>query len=102
MEPTTQPPPADKGKRARLRAVPADDAVVKIDEIKKSIDALEQQYQLAREAAADYKDLIDAVSAKAGVGKKPLRAFVKARVDDKVKEAHAGAEQLSLLFENIG
>jgi hypothetical protein len=75
--------------------------VINVSEIKQSINELLALHARAKDASACYKDAIDAVAAKAGVGKRVLRAYVKARAHDKVKEAHAGAEQLSLLFEEI-
>ena len=89
-------------KRANKEAAgDAERGVVKLSEIKKSVNELVLQYRRKADAAAAYKDSIAAVAQRANVGKKVLGKYIKARADDKVKETHAAAEQLSLLFESI-
>ena len=74
---------------------------IDITAIRERVDELLALHERAQDAAGAFKDAIDAVATKSGVGKKALRAYVKARAADKVKETHAAAEQLSLLFEEL-
>lgn len=89
---------------ARANKAAAGDAareVIEVAVIKERVDELLALFARKKDAAAQYKDAIEAVATKSGVGKKPLNAYIRARAEDKVKETHAGAEQLSLLFEEI-
>lgn len=97
---TTQ---ADRFAAARANKEAVGDAardVIKISEVKKSVNELIVQYRRKQDAAAAYKDSIKAIAQRANVKKKVLAAYIKARADDKARETHASAEQLSLLFES--
>lgn len=75
--------------------------VIRFDEIKPRIGELMTLYEAKQDASGKYKDAAELVARKGGVDPKVLKAYIKACYDDKMSQAHAGAEQLSLLFENI-
>ncbi len=54
------------------------------------------------EAAVIYKEAIDAVSEKFAIPKKPLRAYIKAVMDDKQDEVDLHASILQELIANKG
>lgn len=93
-----------RGDAKRTNKEAAGDAtreVIKLSEIKKSVNELVVLYRRKSDAAAAYKDSIKAIAQKANCKKEVLNNYIKARADDKVKETHAAAEQLSLLFESL-
>ena len=76
--------------------------IVKIPEIRKLLGDLEALCHKAIDANDDFKVGVKLVAKAAGIDPTVLGAYVKARVADKLDAQRAKAEQLSLLFDEIG
>lgn len=99
--PTTDTGPTKgNGKKQKLGAGEGEGAM-RIDVMRPSIPDLVALYHRKKDAATAYKDSVKAVATKGGVSKKALNAWVKAKAENELAEAHARIEQLSLLFEEM-
>jgi hypothetical protein len=76
--------------------------IIKIPQIRKSLDDLEALCHKAIDANDEFRIYVKAVAKAAGIDHTVLGAYVKARVADKLDAQRAKAEQLSLLFDEIG
>jgi phytoene/squalene synthetase len=94
-------PTTARGNGKKTDKATTQDGAINITALRSHVKELETLYTRKQDASDDYKNAIDTVATKCGVGKKPLKAFIAARMKDKVRETHAQAEQLSLLFEDI-
>jgi hypothetical protein len=99
-------PPKGKGKgnvRGRRDKQTKQEAVIKLDALSGAvIGTLVADYRHAHEASETFNDGIKAQAEKAGIQSPVLRAFIIARAGDKFEDRKRDAQQLNLLFENIG
>ena len=84
------------------RADDSTEQIVRLKPVRDKLDHLKELAVAAKEAATDLSEALDAVAAAARVDKTALRAFVSAQVSDKTRERKARAEQLALLFDEVG
>ena len=79
------------------------EVVIKLEPLKKSIDELVRLYTKKTAAAEALSNGVTTVAEKSGLLAAVVRKFVKARADgDNYEEAKRSAEQLSLVFEELG
>ena len=78
------------------------EAVIKMQPIKDIITDLVDLYTKAGKASDTLNDAIKAAAEKAGLQASAVRKFVVARAGEKYEEKKRDAEQLSLLFDEIG
>jgi hypothetical protein len=98
----TPAPAAPKAGRGNGKKKLAEgEGVIRVDLIRPSVAELVALYRRKVDAAAAYKDAIQAIATKAGVNKKALGTYIKAKAEDKLYETHARIKQLELLFEEI-
>jgi len=98
MEAATEP----RTRKARGREDRGQEAVIKLDPIKSQVDELVQLHRKAAEANDQYGEAIKATAEKSGLLASVVRKFVAARAGEKFTEEKKKAEQLSLLFEDVG
>jgi hypothetical protein len=90
------------GKRVRGRKDQGQEAVVKTDVLKDKVADLVHLHNKAAAAAETYGDAIKTTAEKAGLLASVVRKFVAARAGEKFEEEKKKAEQLSLVFDEVG
>lgn len=80
----------------------AADKAVNLNEIERSLEGLEGLYRRKKTAAEDFNEAVKAVAEKANIDKAALTAFVGARVGEKFQDVKKKAEQMDLLFTEVG
>jgi len=74
--------------------------MIHLETVQTRIAELEAAWKKKRDTAESYKLAIDAVAAAAHCEPSALRAYVNARMRDKVAELQTQQEQLSLMLES--
>lgn len=100
METATEP--STKTRTPRGRKDRGQEAAIKLDPIKESVEELVQLHRKAAEAGDAYSDGVKKVAEKSGLLASVVRKFVSARAGEKFKDEKTKAEQLNLLFEDVG
>lgn len=96
---------ATEGGRRKAVARKDSDGIEKtinLTDLPSKIKMLEKKLVTANEAATDYKDAVKAVAEKCGLQASVINKGVKAIVADKVAEKKRDAEQLAMVFEEVG
>lgn len=79
-----------------------DDNAVQLQPLRESLKELAALHQRAQNAREAYGDLVDAVSDKTKLKPAVIRAFVNARLSETGQRRVITAQQLALVFEEIG
>jgi hypothetical protein len=74
--------------------------MIHLETVQNRIAELEALWQRKHDAAESYKNAIEAVAESAHCDPSALRAYVNARMRDKVAELQTQQEQLSLMLES--
>jgi len=77
------------------------EGVIQLDVVKQSLVFLTERYIIAQDAAADYKNVVDAVAEKSNIDASVIKTFIAAKHKDKCRVKKHLADQLSLLFEEL-
>jgi|GEM_PF-6786473 len=98
---------AESGRRQtrgrREKTADHQEAVIRLEELNPlAITTLVADYRSAKEAATVFADGIRAQAEKAGIQAPVLRKFVVARAGENFADKKRDAQQLSLLFEELG
>lgn len=101
--------PGKKNKKAREATEPqgrkdnqGQDAVLQISELADKLQRLQKLKIQADEAKEDFSSAVKAVALKAGLLASVVRKVVAARTGDRVSDEKRKADQLSLVFEELG
>ena len=78
------------------------EAIIKSGEVKKRLDDLKKLYTSKQDAAVLYREAIKKAAEAAGINAKPLRDYVNALCNEKSEQRRRDAEQLELLFAEVG
>ncbi len=89
-------------KGARGRKDQGTEAVIKLGVVKERIDNLVKLYNAAATAKDDFSSAVKAVAEKAGLLSTVVNKFVAARAGENFEESKAKAQQLALVFEEVG
>lgn len=89
-------------KGARGRKDQGTEAVIKMEAVKDRIEDLVGLYNAAAQAKEDLSSAVKAVAEKAGLLATVVNKFVAARAGENFEEAKTKAQQLSLVFEEVG
>lgn len=65
------------------------------------VEELEQAYRRKVDLSEAFSDACEAQAGKAGIHPSVLKAWIKARVEDKEAEHKSKAEQLQMLFDEL-
>lgn len=79
-----------------------DSTAIDLSKIRDKLTELERLCKRKIDAADHFSEACTIVASKAGIRPDVLRQYVTARVNDKVDEYEKKAEQLGLLFEEMG
>lgn len=94
------------GKRQRRAKARKDndgqEAVIDLKAIKDRVDDLIKLHIAVKESREEYSEAIKAAAEKGGINARSLRAYVRARASESYSKDKQYAEQLSLLFDEIG
>jgi hypothetical protein len=89
-------------KGARGRKDKGQEAVIKLEAAAVKIEELVELKKKADEATAALNDGVKAAAEQAGLLATVVRSFVNARASDKYDDAKTKAQQLALMFDEIG
>ena len=89
--------PGARGRRDR-----GQEAVIKLETIKTRVGELVKLQKAAEDAAETFGDAIKKAAEDSGLLAATVRKFVKARAGDKFEEEKTKAQQLALVFEEVG
>lgn len=78
------------------------EAVLDLKAIKDRVPDLIKLHIATKEAREEYSEAIKASAEKGGINARSLRAYVRARASESYEKDKQYAEQLSLLFDEIG
>ena len=87
---------------ARGRRDRGQEAVIKLETIKTRVGELVKLQKAAEDAAETFGDAIKKAAEDSGLLAATVRKFVKARAGDKFEEEKTKAQQLALVFEEVG
>lgn len=87
---------------ARGRKDRGQEAVIKMEQAAVKIDDLIELKKRYDSAATDLNDAVKAAAEKSGLLATVVRSFVNARAGDNYEDAKTKAQQLALMFEEIG
>lgn len=76
-------------------------ATYKLEAVSVAMAELEAAWQRKHDAGEDFKTLCDSTAAAAGLEPSALKAYVNAKMQDKLDAQQKKAEQLSLLVDEI-
>jgi hypothetical protein len=77
-------------------------AAINLERIAIRIPALSEAWTRKTDAAESYADAVKATAEECGIEPAALKAYINAKMRDKQAKHMRAAEQLSLLFEEIG
>jgi len=83
-------------------APPAVPGVVRLETVKVRIDHLVQLKRSATDAATEYAEAVAKTAEDSGCRPGVVKRFVSARLSEKFNDRKEEAQQLSLLFEEVG
>lgn len=75
---------------------------IKLGEIRDSLEELEHLCERKQAAAEQFSDAVKLVALKSAIDATVLSTYVTAKVNDTLKKKQNQAEQLGLLFDEIG
>ena len=103
MQPGTQSAgKGEKGAGLGRKDATGQDAVIRMDPVKESVDELIELYVKSGDAAAKFNEAIKATAEKSGLLAATVRKFVVARAGEKFDEVKRQVEQLALVFDEVG
>lgn len=98
----TMKPRRSGAKQVARKDSDGQEKVIELDALRDRLEHLIGLRRQAKEAADEYGEAVKAVAERAGLLSTTVRKFVAARAGDDFSESARKAEQLAMVFEEVG